>query len=55
MTDEPREENQPEPEDVEAHGPIGLPPTSDKNRGEDEDVEAHGPIGLPAIGEPPVN
>lgn len=27
MTDERREENQPEPEDVEAHSPpIGLPP-----------------------------
>jgi hypothetical protein len=52
MTDEPREENQPEPEDVEAHSPpVGLPPIGDKHRGEDEDVEAHSPpICLPPIG-----
>ena len=40
MTDEPREENQPENEEVEAH----LPPTApiEPNRSdEDEDVEAH--------------
>jgi hypothetical protein len=44
MTDEPREENQPE-EEVEAHSPpVGLPPLNDPplNRNdEDDDVEAH--------------
>ena len=50
MTDEPREENQPEEEEVEAHlPPTGLPPTSEKHRGEDEDVEAH----LPPTGRSP--
>jgi hypothetical protein len=56
MTDEPREENQPE-EEVEAHSPpIGLPPIGEAHRSDDgEDVEAHSPpIGLPPIGEPPI-
>jgi hypothetical protein len=58
MTDERREENQPEPEDVQAHSPpIGLPPLNEKHRSDEgEDVEAHSPpIGLPPIGEPPIN
>ena len=55
MTDEPREENRPEEEEVEAHlPPTGLPPTGEAHRSDDEDVEAHGPIGLPPTGEPPV-
>ena len=57
MTDEPREENQPE-EEVEAHSPpVGLPPIGEAHRSDDgEDVEAHSPpIGLPPIGEPPIN
>jgi hypothetical protein len=52
MTDEPREENQPEDEDVEAHSPLGDAhsplgaPLGDLSRGpEDEDVEAHSPLG----------
>jgi hypothetical protein len=59
MTDEPREEIQPEDEDVEAHSPpVGLPPVGDLNHGrsdDDDDVEAHSPpIGQPPIGEPPI-
>ena len=56
MTDERREENQPEPEDVEAHlPPTGLPPTGEAHRSDDEDVEAHlPPTGRPPTGEPPV-
>jgi hypothetical protein len=47
MTDEPREENQPENEDVEAHSPTGAP-TGEVHRSDDEDVEAHSaPIGAP--------
>ena len=57
MTDEPREENQPE-EEVEAHSPpIGLPPIGEPPIGhtDDDDVEAHGAIGQPPIGQPPIN
>jgi hypothetical protein len=53
MTDEPREETQPEDE-VEAHSPpVGLPPVGDKHLlGDPEDVEAHSPpVGLPPVGE----
>jgi hypothetical protein len=56
MTDEPREETQPEEEDVEAHSPpLTQPPLTELNRDDDEDVEAHSPpVGLPPIGEPPL-
>lgn len=57
MSDEPREDLQPEEEDVEGHAPpVGAPPTGEKfGRDEDDDVEAHAPpIGAPPIGEPPV-
>ena len=52
MTDERREENQPEPEDVEAHSP--PTPLPEAHRNDEEDVEAHGPIGPAPTGEPPV-
>lgn len=57
MTDEPREENRPDEEEVEAHAPpVGAPPVGERHRGEDDDdVEAHSPpIGAPPIGEPPI-
>ncbi len=53
MTDEPREENRPDEEEVEGHGPIE--PSLDKAQTEDDDVEAHSPpIGpSPSIGPEP--
>src|SRR3954467_15797301 len=59
MTDEPREEIQPEGEDVEAPAPpIGQPPIGEPGIGrsdDDDDVEAHSPpIGQPPIGQPPI-
>ena len=54
MTDERREENQPEPEDVEAHSPPTPLPEAHRND-EGEDVEAHSPpTPLPPLQEPPV-
>jgi hypothetical protein len=43
MTDEPREENRPDEEEVEAHSLLGEPPTPEKHLGDDDDVEAHSP------------
>lgn len=45
MSDEPREDLQPEEEDVEGHAPPQpAPPTGEKfGRDEDDDVEAHSP------------
>jgi hypothetical protein len=44
MTDEPREDTQPDEEEVEAHSLLGEPPIGpgEKERG-DDDVEAHSP------------
>ena len=55
MTDEPREETQPEDE-VEAHSPpTPLPPLEADRNDEGEDVEAHSPpTPLPSIQEPPL-
>jgi hypothetical protein len=54
MTDEPREENKPEDEDVEGHGPLGPAPDEKFRADEDDDVEGHGPIGpAPTIGPEP--
>jgi hypothetical protein len=58
MTDEPREENRPDEEEVEGHGPLGdlEGPLGDKHQtDEDDDVEAHSPgIGpAPSIGPEP--
>jgi hypothetical protein len=46
MTDEPREENRPEEEEVEGHGPFQAGPfEAEKLKDdEDDDVEAHGPF-----------
>jgi hypothetical protein len=58
MTDEPREDLQPEEEDVEGHAPpLNAPPTGEKFASdEDDDVEAHAPpIGAPPLNEPPLN
>ena len=59
MTDEPREETQPEEEEVEGHAPgLGPEPTigpGEKFENDDDDVEAHAP-GLgpaPTIGPEP--
>jgi hypothetical protein len=57
MTDEPREETQPEEqEDVEGHG--GLPEPhfepERKHGDEDDDVEGHSGLGQPHF-EPPIN
>lgn len=44
MTDEPREDTQPETEEVEAHSladPIGDPIGEKAQRDEDDDVEGH--------------
>jgi hypothetical protein len=60
MTDEPREENRPDEEEVEAHSLLGEPPLPEKQRekqrGEDEDdVEAHSPpVPSPPLPQPPL-
>jgi hypothetical protein len=44
MTDEPREDLQPEEEDVEGHAPPVPGPIGEKHsRDDDDDVEAHAP------------
>jgi hypothetical protein len=56
MTDEPREENRPEEEDVEGHGALGnleRPLREKLQADEDDDVEAHAPLARP-LGEPPI-
>jgi hypothetical protein len=56
MTDEPREENRPEEEEVEGHAPALEPGLDEKFQSdEDDDVEAHSPsIGpAPSIGPEP--
>jgi hypothetical protein len=55
MTDEPREETQPEEEEVEGHGALAEPAFEKTQADEDDDVEAHSPtIGpLPTIGPEP--
>lgn len=56
MTDEPREENRPDEEEVEAHAPPLPEPPLEKHRGdEDDDVEAHSPpIPAPPLQAPPL-
>jgi hypothetical protein len=54
MTDEPREENRPEEEDVEGHGWVGPLP-DEKHESEDDDVEAHSPpVPAPPLPQPPL-
>ena len=49
MTDEPREENRPEDEEVEGHLPPAPIPVGDTHRGEDDDGEGHSAsIGTPS-------
>jgi hypothetical protein len=53
MTDEPREDLQPEEEDVEGHAPPLAPPLEKFAQDEDDDVEAHAPPLAPPL-QPPI-
>jgi hypothetical protein len=58
MTDEPREDLQPEEEDVEGHAPpLNAPPLTEKfGQDEDDDVEAHSPpLNAPPLNAPPIS